>query len=123
MSADQRLRLKSDFDAVFREGVVSSSGPLVLRARAREDESGAVPCRFGYAISGRLGGAVRRNRLRRRLKESAQRLNASGTCSGLDCVVIARGGAMEAPFAELDATLERLVERSLRRLDRDRGTR
>ena len=116
MPADQRLRRKSDFDAVFREGVRAASGTLALRARARDGRDAREPCRFGYAISARLGGAVQRNRVRRRLRESARRINADGECAGLDLVVIARQGAVEADFAQLDATLRRTVRRLARRL-------
>lgn len=126
MPAEQRLRRKSDFDAVFREGIRASRGPLALRARARVEvdetaEPGeAQPCRFGYAISSRLGGAAQRNRIRRRLRESARQLNLTGDCAGLDVVVIARQGAVEADFHQLDATLRSLVRRSVRQLRADR---
>ena len=137
MPADQRLRRKSDFDAVFREGVRASGDVLSLRARQRaglRDDSMKTtmvgvaadlddgPCRFGFAISARLGGAVRRNRIRRRLRESVRQLNAEGECEGLDVVVIARPGAVEAEFAELDATLRRLLRRTTAQLERDRRT-
>ena len=117
MPADQRLRRKADFDAVFREGVSAASGVLALRTRARDAAAAGEPCRFGFAISAKLGGAVKRNRVRRRLRESTRQLNAAGECQGLDAVVIARQGAVEADFAQLDATLRRLVRRSLRQLD------
>lgn len=122
MPADQRLRRKSDFDAVFREGVRASSGPLALRARARTGQASKQPCRFGFAVSARLGGAVQRNRIRRRLRESTRRLNADGDCEGLDVVVIARQGAVEAKFEQLDSTLRRLVRRSLRQIRPDGST-
>ncbi|MXX30895.1 MAG: ribonuclease P protein component [Chloroflexi bacterium] len=127
--AERRLRRKAEFDAVFREGERVASGVLSLSARAREDRdvSGTAapdsrgplvapdgPCRFGFAISSRLGGAVVRNRIRRRLRASADRLNRDGECRGLDVVVVARGGAAEADFHTLDATLSRLVRRSMR---------
>ena len=117
MPADQRLRRKSDFDAVFRDGVRASGGVLALRARTRAGAEADQPCRFGYALSARLGGAVKRNRTRRRLRESARRLNAEGECRGLDVVVIGRSGALEADFRELDATLRRLLRRSVRQID------
>ena len=125
MSADQRLRRKSEFDAVFRDGVGAASGALTLRARVRDADAASVestqPCRFGFAVSRRLGGAVQRNRIRRRLRAAARQLNADGECAGLDVVVIARQGAAEAEFVELDATLRRLVRRALRRLDAEGG--
>ena len=121
MPADQRLRRKSDFDAVFREGVGSASGTLALRVRSRDGETSMDPCRFGFAISSRLGGAVKRNQIRRRLRESTRRMNADGDCTGLDIVVIARQGAVEADYRELDSTLKRLVRRSQRQLGGDGG--
>ncbi|MCY3732790.1 MAG: ribonuclease P protein component [Chloroflexi bacterium] len=116
MRGDQRLRRKSDFDAVFREGISRSSGVLAVRARQRDAESAELPCRFGFAVSKRMGGAVVRNRIRRRLRTSAARLNDEGACRGLDVVVIARQGAAEADFARLDHTLQRLIRDSANRL-------
>ena len=131
---EQRLRRKSDFDAVFREGVRSSAGVLAVRARSRvavldprepdvsretiqTGQSPAdAPCRFGFAISSRLGGAVVRNQIRRRLRTSAARLNREGDCRGLDVVVVARQGAEAADFHKLDSTLSRLVHRVMRQL-------
>ncbi|MCY3923071.1 MAG: ribonuclease P protein component [Chloroflexi bacterium] len=116
MRGDQRLRRKSDFDAVFREGILRSSGVLAVRARQRDVESAELPCRFGFAVSKRMGGAVVRNRIRRRLRASARRLNVEGGCRGLDVVVITRQGAAEADFARLDHTLQRLIRDSAHRL-------
>ncbi len=116
--ADQRLRRKSDFDAVFQSGLRASSGALALRARRRADETVDDPCRFGYAISSKLGGAVVRNRIRRRLRESAGRLNREGDCKGLDLVIVARNGAAQADFGRLDATLTRLVGKMMRQAAR-----
>ncbi len=119
MPPDQRLRRKSDFDAVLREGVHAAGGPLFLRVRRRDLAHADAPCRFGFAVSSRLGGAVRRNRIRRRLRESARRLNLDGEqtgCRGLDVVVSARPSAAAAEFAELDAALRRLLRRSQRQL-------
>ncbi len=122
---DQRLRRKSDFDAVFRNGVRAASGVLALRAHPRSsnasDQAFDQPCRFGFAISSRLGGAVARNRIRRRLRESVRRLNEGTGCEGLDVVVIARNGAVEADFAEIDSTLRGLVRRSTQQLQRTGG--
>ena len=115
MRRDQRLQRRTDFDAVFREGVRISRGVLALRARERGDDA---PARFGFAINSRLGGAVVRNRIRRRLRESARRIDARG----LDVVVIARDGAAQASFQELDRTLTQLFRRiHTRRRSREDG--
>lgn len=117
MPADQRLRRKSDFDAVFRDGERVSGGVLALRSRQRDGQATEEPCRYGFAISSSLGGAVVRNRIRRRLRESSRRLNLDAECKGLDVVVIARQGASDADFSQLDATLRRLVRRSMKSIN------
>ena len=48
-------------------------------------------------------------------------MNTAGDCAGLDVVVIARQGAVEADFQQLDTTLRSLVRRSLRQLRDGRG--
>jgi len=111
---DQRLRRRRDFDAVFREGVRFSRGVLALRVRARGDDA---PARFGFAVSSRLGGAAVRNRIKRRLRASAQRSGAAG----LDIVVIARGGAEQASFGVLHETLSGLIRAAARRSGRRGG--
>ncbi len=111
MSIDraQRLRRRADFDAVFQAGRGAASGPLAVRARFSDLED--APCRCGFAINRRVGNAVVRNRIRRRLRESVRALNRSGGCRGMDIVVIARPSAAEAEYAELDRTLRRLIGR------------
>ncbi len=108
MRRDQRLRRRRDFDAVFREGARFRRGVLALRARERGDDA---PARFGFAVSSRLGGAAVRNRIKRRLRESARRSGASG----LDIVVIARSGAEQASFSELHTLLSGLIRAAARR--------
>lgn len=102
MRRDQRLRARRDFDAVFRDGVRVARGPLALRARDRGDDA---PSRFGFAVSSRLGGAVVRNRIKRRLRESARRSDVRG----FDFVVTAREGAQRAEFRELRESLSELI--------------
>ncbi len=116
MRREQRLQRRSDFDAVFRKGQRISRGVLALRVLERGDDA---PGRFGFAISSRLGGAVVRNRIRRRLRESARRIDARG----LDVVVIARTGAAQASFQELDRTLTQLLRRLHERPPRRRSPR
>ena len=84
MRRQQRLRHRRDFDAVYRSGRSYAQGPLVLRTRANPDV--AAP-RFGFAVGKRLGVAVVRNRIKRRLREAVK---ASGARGSVDVVVIAR---------------------------------
>jgi len=65
--------------------------------------------RFGFAIGKKLGGAVQRNKAKRRLREI---LRASPAGPGWDVVVIARAGAMTASFDELRVATLELLQRA-----------
>ena len=72
--------------------------------------------RFGISTGRRLGGAVQRNRVRRRVRE-VLRHNPNDTGHGWDILIVARPPAVDASFDELRAALERLlglVRRSVR---------
>lgn len=101
-----RLRRRADFAAVFDEGREFTRGPLAVRVRPNPE---AVPSRFGFAVGKRLGSAVRRNRIRRRLRALLHELPFQ---DGADVVVIARGGATEASYADLRASLSWLLARA-----------
>ncbi len=64
--------------------------------------------RYGISTGRRLGGAVRRNRVRRRLREILRRLpNDSG--HGWDILIAVRPAAVDASYDELRVALERLL--------------
>ena len=68
--------------------------------------------RLGLIASRRLGGAVRRNRTKRRLREIFRRHIAQDQgARGWDVVVIGRTGAAEAPFNDLTADVVSAVHR------------
>ncbi len=94
----ERLKRRSDFRAVSG-GARSAGAAFVLQGRARADEGAA---RVGFTVSRQVGGAVVRNRVRRRLREVV-RLSAAGglLCRGHDYVLIGRAAALAAPFAEM----------------------
>ncbi len=106
MRRQQRLKRRQDFATVYRSGKTYAGGPLVLRVRANPEI--AVP-RFGFAVGKRLGGAVVRNKIKRRLREAAR---ISGAEGGADVVVIATGAAREASYHELEGTLQELLRRA-----------
>ena len=94
MKRRNRLSRSRDFDAVYRRGRSTSTRHLVLYSFPREEIDGEGP-RLGLAVSRQLGGAVERNRLKRRLRAAFEEL--SGRLSGdVDYVLIARPGLGEA---------------------------
>ena len=91
------LKKNSDFRRLYARGKSSANRYLVVYCR----RNGRGVNRLGYTVSAKLGGAVVRNRVRRRLREIA-RLNAPRMKTGWDIVVVARARAAAAPYAELE---------------------
>jgi ribonuclease P protein component len=89
-----RLSRSRDFDAVYRKGRSVSTRFLVLYAFPREDDPEGGP-RLGLAVSRQLGGAVDRNRLKRRLRAAFEEIRPR-LPAGHDYVLIARPGLTEA---------------------------
>jgi ribonuclease P protein component len=102
-----RLKRRREFLAAAR--AASRSAPsVVVQMRKRGDDG---PPRVGFTVTRKLGGAVRRNRIRRRLKE-AVRLGLEGLVRpGRDYVFIGRPEAAVRPFGLLQQDLKDAVER------------
>ncbi|BAQ16244.1 ribonuclease P protein component [Methyloceanibacter caenitepidi] len=110
MTAIGRLKTRSEY--MFVKGGTRFATPsLVLQARRRVPGTGQSPelARFGFTATKRLGGAVVRNRARRRLKEAVRLTAAGQVLEGYDYVLIARGGAVQRPFTEVIKDLQRAL--------------
>lgn len=101
-----RLTRNSDFQRVRREG--KSSGSPWLKVYASPNSLSFT--RYGFSISKRVGKAVVRNRVRRRLRE-IMRLYRNSLAAGWDVVVVARQQAAAASFQQLQAALGRVLAR------------
>jgi ribonuclease P protein component len=88
-----RLSRSRDFDAVYRQGRSVSTRFLVLYWFPRED-GGSEP-RLGIAVPRTAGGAVVRNRVKRRLRE-VWRSRLARVPDGYDYVLVARAGLADA---------------------------
>ena len=93
----ERLRVRAQFLAV-RNGP-RAARPTVLVEAKRRAASG--PIGLGLTATKKIGGAVVRNRARRRLREAARRLLPLHGLAGVDYVLVARQGAPEAAWEAL----------------------
>jgi ribonuclease P protein component len=82
---------------------------IEARQRRSIEALAPVPCgpRFGFAVTKKLGNAVTRNRIRRRLKAALSELAPSLAQPGYDYVVVARSAAFDRSFAEIRSDLTR----------------
>lgn len=94
----ERLKKRADFLAAAK-GHACARGAVLVQARDRRDEQPAV--RLGFTATRRIGGAVVRNRAKRRLRAAARIALPSLARPGCDYVLIARQGTVERPWARL----------------------
>ncbi len=102
---EARLVKRGEFDAVYRAGKRRSSSHFTVFFRANE----LPQSRFGVSIKKALGGAVARNRIRRRLREIV-RCHLREIPAGWDIVIHPKSAVAKAPFAALTADLLRLLQ-------------
>lgn len=103
------LRKRAEFQRV-RGGGRASTSSFVLEGKARVPSADAQ-ARFGFTVTKKLGGAVVRNRIRRRLKAAIGELVVRMADRQFDYVIVARDAALERPFVELVSDLELAFKR------------
>lgn len=103
------LKTRAEFLRV-RGGARCATSAFVLETRARPADAHLGP-RFGFTITKKIGNAVVRNRIRRRLKAALEHLSETCACGAHDYVLIARQPAFDIPFAQLQKDLERALQR------------
>ena len=100
-----KLVRKADFDAVYRNGKRRSSSHFTVFLKAND----LPQSRFGFSIKRTLGGAVVRNRMRRRMREVV-RLHREEISAGWDFVIHPKANVEQAAFAALESDLVRLLK-------------
>jgi ribonuclease P protein component len=105
------LKKRAEFLRI-RGGRRWSNSAFVLEARSRTNEAnGPAGARFGFTVSKKIGGAVVRNRVRRRLRALAAALDPGQVRQDFDYVLIARTGAVDRAYLDLKADLDQALAR------------
>ena len=109
-----RLRHSREFIGIQRDGVRYQSGHFVLYGHAVDPERRS---RLGITVSRRVGNAVKRNRVKRCLREYYRLKLRTILPEGAEVVIIARAGAAQLASARIDLELMAGAGGLLRRLE------
>jgi ribonuclease P protein component len=106
-----RILRSKDFRRVYEQGA-RYSGPFfaAFYARCPDAEGLSGGPRIGFTVPRSLGGAVVRNRIKRRVRE-AVRLGLDRLNPQWEIVFNPRRAAMNSPFAELEREIQKLFQR------------
>jgi len=110
-----RLRRHAEVRRVFDRGRSAAVGPVVAYVAAREDD---LPARYALVVGKRWGDAVRRNRIRRLLRESF-RLARPGLPAGFDVLLLPRDPMQGAGLADIRPAVEQAIHTAVRRFRHD----
>jgi ribonuclease P protein component len=110
----RRLKVRPQFLAAAK-GLARPCGAVLIQTRDRADGDPAIG--VGFTATKKVGGAVVRNRAKRRLREAARQLIPAHGIAGADYVLIARQSCAERPWPRLLDD----VKTALIRLAADRG--
>jgi ribonuclease P protein component len=109
MQKKLHLRANADFERLRREGRTLLHPLLAISILA----NGLEYSRFGFAVGRRLGKAVARNRVKRRMREVVRvRMQRGEIAAGWDVVLIARRPMREASFNQVDEAIGLLLRRA-----------
>ncbi|NSL92294.1 ribonuclease P protein component [Acetobacter syzygii] len=108
-----RLKKRKEFLFMAAKGRKAPVSGLVLQLYRRPDSD---PARVGFTVTKKVGNAVVRNRVRRRLREVVRRVEADTPLSGFDLVLIGRGATRDRAFDALVADFRKALKLCMRDL-------
>ncbi|WP_053239454.1 ribonuclease P protein component [Pleomorphomonas koreensis] len=99
----QRLKKRNDYVKVARGARTPRRGFLLQSIRRPDaaDNGAEAEARFGFTVTKKMGNAVVRNRIRRRLKEAVRLAGAAAADPERDFVLVGRRPALDMPFSDL----------------------
>lgn len=100
MDREYRIRKNMEFKDIYKSGKNYWNRNLILYVR--KNDLGLT--RVGYTITKKIGNAVVRNKLRRKMKE-IYRLNFHNIKEGYDLIFIAKRSAKDIPYKELEGSI------------------
>ncbi len=106
MKFSKTLQKNNDFRLVYQKGKSLANRYIVMYILKTQNDYN----RIGISVSKKVGNSVVRHRIKRRIKE-AYRLHENEFDRGMDIVCIARTGAKESDFFELESALLHLSSR------------
>ncbi len=106
MDFTDSLKSNYEFRRLYSKGKSSASSRLVLYCRRNRLRRS----RLGITVGTKLGNAVVRNKVRRRLRE-IYRTNENLFASGYDIVVVARARSRDSEYSQLQADFLRLADK------------
>lgn len=121
----KRLLKHADFDRVYREGKRQVSRNMSVFYLAPDESGGHGDVRVGITVGRALGGAVQRNRVKRRMREAVRR-HLSLLSGAVDVVINPRKSVADLEFAELEKEVQQAfhkIERMPRGLVQIKGRR
>ncbi|EJF76045.1 ribonuclease P protein component [Bartonella alsatica] len=118
-----RIRKRADFLAV-RTGE-KRRGPLfLLEVKSHEPTAeikSPLVARVGFTVTRKNGNAVKRNRIKRRLREAVRVGLTNSMEAGTDYVIVARPDALYAPFTSLISELKQRIKPKIKHQQRQQG--
>ena len=108
-----RLKENKDFRRLYNRGKAVKNNYMVLYAL--RNKKAPTACRIGFSVSKKLGGAVVRNRTKRKLRHAAMcflpcnNVEKAGFVAGYDYVIIARQKSVDASVATLEMKFGELL--------------